>query len=156
MKLYHSITARLETQHKALPNIISQIDNNRLMLKPAPGKWSIKDNIAHLTKYQLVFLDRLNKIVNSNTPSFEPYNAETDPEFVEWQTKDVNLLLEHLNIDRIRIVEMITGMNEADLDKIGLHQKYGRLNVIEWTEFFLLHEAHHLLTIFQLTHKTEF
>jgi hypothetical protein len=38
------------------------------------------------------------------------------------------------------------------LDRTGIHPKYGKLNIIDWTEFFLLHEAHHLFAIFQLTH----
>lgn len=155
MELYHSITARLETQHKALPNIISRIDDNRLLLKPLPDKWSIKDNVAHLARYQQVFLERLEQIVHSNTPAFESYKAETDPQFEEWQRKDIGLLLKHLSTDRIRIIENVINLSTSDLDKIGLHKKFGRMNIVNWTEFFLLHEAHHLFTIFQLVHKSE-
>jgi hypothetical protein len=37
----------------------------------------------------------------------------------------------------------------------AVHKKYGALTIMEWTEFFLLHEAHHIFTIFQLMHDTE-
>jgi hypothetical protein len=41
-------------------------------------------------------------------------------------------------------------ISETELNKTGTHPVYGNLNILKWIEFFLLHEAHHLLTIFQL------
>lgn len=34
--------------------------------------------------------------------------------------------------------------------RIGLHPVYGPMTLEGWTEFFLLHEAHHLFTILRL------
>ena len=39
---------------------------------------------------------------------------------------------------------------EAAFNEID--KKFGKLDVLEWSEFFLLHEAHHLLAIFTMTH----
>ena len=50
---------------------------------------------------------------------------------------------------------MITNLTPAELLKTGVHKKYGVLTITEWTEFFLLHEAHHIFTIFQLRHDIE-
>ena len=38
---------------------------------------------------------------------------------------------------------------------IGHHPKYGALTLVEWTEFFLLHEAHHLFTLFKLLNEDD-
>jgi hypothetical protein len=38
----------------------------------------------------------------------------------------------------------------------GTHPKYGTLMITEWTEFFLLHEAHHLFTLFRLSKALSF
>ncbi len=59
MTLYKSLYDRLKNQHETIENIISKTDKVRLTLHPLPNKWSIKDNIAHLTKYQPVFIDRI-------------------------------------------------------------------------------------------------
>jgi hypothetical protein len=44
-------------------------------------------------------------------------------------------------------------MDETSLQRIGRHARYGRLTVVQWVEFFLLHEAHHLYTIFMIVQE---
>jgi len=50
---------------------------------------------------------------------------------------------------------LLSGLKESGLSRIGMHPKYGRLTILKWAEFFVLHEAHHLFTIFQLVNSTE-
>ncbi|MEP7141716.1 MAG: DinB family protein [Ferruginibacter sp.] len=64
-------------------------------------------------------------------------------------------LIKQLDNDRKRIYDPVTHLTDTRINRIGIHKKYGPLNIIQWTEFFLLHEAHHIFTIFQLAHDTE-
>jgi len=45
---------------------------------------------------------------------------------------------------------LITNLNDEELLLTGSHPKFGVMTIPGWTEFFLLHEAHHLFTIFRL------
>ena len=45
-----SMTDRLRTQHLSLSPMIAGLDKEHILRNPAPGKWSIKDNIAHLAR----------------------------------------------------------------------------------------------------------
>jgi DinB superfamily len=155
MKLYSSLIDRLKTQHHALENIISTIDSDRLLIRPQPDKWNILDNIAHLTSYQPVFIDRINQILIKEIPSFGRYIADEDPGFENCRSLNIDILIKQLNIDRKNLYDLVITLNDSQLDRIGIHKKFGSLNIIEWTEFFLLHEAHHIFTIFQLAHNTE-
>lgn len=91
------------------------INNEQLETKPAPGKWSIKDNIAHLARYQSVFLQRIDTILYTNLPYFEPYNADIDIEFEAWQDQELQLILSYLNNDRLKIIKVITQLDEQAL-----------------------------------------
>lgn len=155
MKIYPSLYGRLKNQHKTIEKIISEADNTRLTNQPAADKWSIKDNIAHLARYQLIFLGRINKILWDDTPSFERYKAEDDVDFDSWRKIGIADLIKMINDDRRLIFDMIIDLSDLELTRVGLHKKYGKLSVLQWTEFFLLHEAHHIFTIFQLLHDTE-
>ena len=154
MKLYPSLVARLSTQHETIPAIISPLDHTRLLLRPQPDKWHIKDNIAHLARYQMIFMDRVQQLLATEQPVFERYRAEEDPEFANWQDLALEQLIATLNADRKAIFHGINGMQDHELEQVGCHRKYGDLTMIQWTEFFLLHEAHHIFTIFQLAHDT--
>ena len=147
MNLYPSLTDRLKTQHESIPMLIVNADLER---HPAPGKWSIKDNIAHLARYQPIFINRVHEILKHDGISFERYNADLDPEFPAWQTREVNDLLKQIAIDRQTIITLINSLTTEQLGRTGIHPKFGKLTMVEWPEFFLLHEAHHLFAIFQL------
>ena len=148
--LYSSLVCRLKTQHLAVAEIVKHIDEQRLNHRPEPGKWSIKDNIAHLVSYQPVFIGRLHQMLKGDTPVFKAYRADDEADFVQARGWSLEDLLSKLNGNRRQILELITNLPDNQLSLKGTHLKYGTLTLTEWTEFFLLHEAHHLFTIFKL------
>ena len=140
MEIYKSLVDRLENQHLTIVELIEKL----------PSKRNIHDNIAHLTKYQLVFIERLKKILMGNSPYFERYEAENDPDFEMFRKMNENDLLKSLNQNRELLNDLVVNLLEDDLIKTGVHKKFGELNIVQWLEFFVLHEAHHIFTIFQL------
>ena len=76
--------------------------------------------------------------------------ADNDPQFPLYLELPLSQLLTGLDEHRAVIFNTLEGMREDDLKRIGRHPKYGSMDVHAWTEFFLLHEAHHLYTIFVL------
>jgi len=148
--LYPALVCRLKTQHLAVAEIVKHIDEQRLNHQPEPGKWSIKDNIAHLVSYQPVFIGRVHQMLKGDTPIFNAYRADNEADFIEAQGLSLADLLSKLNGNRRQILELITNLPDDQLSLKGTHPKYGTLMITEWTEFFLLHEAHHLFTMFRL------
>lgn len=148
--LYPSLKSRLKDQHTSLGVMIGDLDTNKLTYRPEPGKWNIHDNIVHLAVYQPIFINRIKTILEKDKPTFNPYRADDDPVFLRWQKWDLKELLARLNVDREQLYQLITGLSEHELIRTGTHLRYGTLTIIQWTEFFLLHEAHHQFTIFKL------
>jgi uncharacterized damage-inducible protein DinB len=150
--IYSSLTERLKNQHKTIASIIIKLNNRQIQLHPVRGKWSIHENIAHLAKYQPVFIDRIRKIIAIDNPAFEVYKAENDDEFEIYCAFTTYELLKKISADREVIYHLINSLPTDKLERTGMHPKFGKLTVLEWMEFFLLHESHHLYTIFQLAH----
>jgi hypothetical protein len=155
MSLYPSLHDRLKNQHEAIGRIIGSLDATRLNRQPLPGKWSIHDHIAHLAKYQPVFMGRIQAILQKEVPAFGRYKAENDPDFEIWRQFEIQDLLKLLDSDRHILFNLVNSLDDEHLGRAGLHPKFGKLTVIQWTEFFLLHEAHHMFTIFMLANDTE-
>ena len=148
--LYSALVCRLKTQHLAVAELVKNIDGQRLNQHPEPGKWSIKDNIAHLVSYQPVFIGRVHQMLKGDTPAFNAYRADNEPDFIEAQGWPLTDLINKLNGNRRQILELITNLPDDQLSLKGTHPKFGTMMITEWTEFFLLHEAHHLFTMFRL------
>ena len=150
MELSASALSRLAYQHLSISELISEIDDARLHLHPQPGKWSIHDNIAHLARYNIIFQDRIRTILQEDAPEFSRYIAEDDEAFPSWQKKNTNALIDSIALERKRISTMAASLLSDQLLRIGVHPRFEKLSVTSWLEFFLLHEAHHIFTIFQL------
>lgn len=150
MPLSSSTACRLQHQHSSAREIAGDLPDHVLRMRVQPGKWSAFENIAHLTAYQPVFLERLETIAREASPAFERYVAENDPLFSGYLERSTASLFKQLAADRTRILTVIEAGGDSFLERTALHARYGRLTVRDWTEFFLLHEAHHLYTIFML------
>ena len=155
MILYNSLRDRLENQQFAIAQIIRNISPERMLKRPAANKWNIHDNIAHLAKYQITFTERLQFILKNPDSQMERYVADEDAEFEIFKKMDGNDLIKSINDQRLILSSLIFGLQTDDLEKVGIHKKFGALNIIQWIEFFVLHEAHHLFTIFKLSHDVD-
>jgi hypothetical protein len=148
-----SALTRLQYQHTTVRELIAGLDEERIKRNIMPGKWSAFENIAHLTCYQPMFLLRLQRIQTEECPAFDRYVAENDPLFSDFRDLSLEELLSAMEARRAEIFSKLQGMREDDLKRTAHHPRYGTLDVINWTEFFLLHEAHHLYTIFMLVQE---
>lgn len=150
MPIHQSLTNSLAHQHELINRIMERVSSTRSMLRPAADKWSIHDNIAHLARYQFLFIERLNRIQTEHTPAFERYKAEDDPGFEDTRKKNTLELLKSLREQRKKINELVLSYSDEQVKRTGNHPKFGNLTAEQWLEFFVLHEAHHIFTMFQL------
>jgi uncharacterized damage-inducible protein DinB len=150
MQMTSSLSTRLQYQHKSLVDIIDGLSDEQVRRSIVPGKWSIFENIVHLQTYQHVFCDRVKKILEGNNPSFPRYTADADPEFHDNCEKSTREIMGDMITTRKEMSGGNLSIKEKDLDKTGTHPVFGTMTIAQWLNFFLLHEAHHLFTIFKL------
>ena len=153
MLLSNSISTRLEYQHQTIGELIQGYTEDELKIRVIPDKWSAFENIVHLVSYQLVFQQRIVRILIESNPLFRRYVAENDPAFDEYLQQPLDQLKDNLYSARKQIYQQLHTIPDEQLLCTGQHPLYGTLSLIQWTEFFLLHEAHHLFTMFQLLAK---
>ena len=115
--------------------------------EPASGKWSARENLAHLGRYHEVFLERLSRILGEDRPQFGRYRAENDEDWPSWSSLPVDLLLARIRQLRVEVLRKVSALSAERLARTGIHPVLGEMDVSLWLEFFLLHEAHHLYAI---------
>lgn len=145
-----SLLSRLSAQPDALDHLLSGLTDEQLHQRPQPSTWSIAENLAHLGRYQEVFLERMQRITTQDEPRFERYAADADPGFLPWTELPFDALLERFRGERAALNAFLSILHEEHLTRTGLHPAYGPMTLEGWTEFFLLHEAHHFFTILKL------
>jgi uncharacterized damage-inducible protein DinB len=150
MNLPSSISTRLHYQHKVLIDIIDGLTDEKIRRQIISGKWSVFENIVHLQTYQHVFNKRIRQILAENNPVFGRYSAEADPMFLENCSMSTREIIQDLLSTRKDMLADLSALLPPDLNKSGIHPAFGQMDLLQWMNFFLLHEAHHLFTIFKL------
>ena len=104
MALPESTWLRLKTQLDCLPTLLAAIDEHSLERRRLPGKWSARENLAHLARYQNVFLSRLDRIRTEDCPTLPAYRAENDPEWALWVNRPAGEILDNLRTHRAELI----------------------------------------------------
>jgi hypothetical protein len=151
MFLPESTAQRLRCQHGSIAILIEAQGEQQLRRRPSPEKWSIVEHIAHLSAYQQVFGQRIKRILMEENPLIARYEGDHDPYFLEVREQPLDDLLVDLSVDRQYLYEWLHSLSSGQLGRKATHPVYGSRSLLMWTEFFLLHEAHHCNTIWKLT-----
>ncbi len=149
MGMLESTAIRLRTQLDCLPAILAGVSEESLNRRPNPEKWSARENLAHLARYHEIFLERIERIRNEDRPLLERYAAENDPRWPTWAAMPLGEVLARLRALRVELLERVQKLSEAELSRSAVHSRFGEMTLLQWLEFFLLHEAHHLLVVMQ-------
>jgi uncharacterized damage-inducible protein DinB len=141
---------RLETQLEVIPVLLAGVSEESIVARPVSGRWSAGENLAHLARQHAVFLERLHRIQEEDSPNLGRYRAEEDPAWPEWSGLSLEEILARLKALRAEIVRLVRGLSDEESNRTGVHPLLGKMSVSRWLEFFLLHEAHHLYVVMLL------
>ena len=149
MALPVSTLLRLKTQLDSLPVLVEGAGEEALEKKPAPEKWSARQNLAHLARYHEIFLERLERMVREDRPLLDRYSAEQDAEWMHWNDLPAGEVLKRLHGLRVELIDSVTQLSDEEVARTAAHSRFGEMTLGQWLEFFLLHEAHHLYVVMQ-------
>jgi uncharacterized damage-inducible protein DinB len=149
VKIPATTASRLKNQLDCLPILLQGLKDGALDNQPVPGKWSARQNLAHLARYHQIFLERVERILAEDRPALRRYAAEEDAGWPPWTTLPAGEVLSRLARLRAQLVERVDGLSSDELARTGVHSRFGEMTLVEWLEFFLLHEGHHLMLVLQ-------
>lgn len=151
-RLNDSQTARLLNQFETVLTMADALPEEPLRYRSVPDKWSAFEQLAHIGCYTAFFHNhRLRVMLRADEPpAFGRYRAENDPAFAGWTAMEKASMLARLVKQRRQLTNRLMSLTEAELSRKASHPLFGKMDVPGWTEFFLLHEAHHLYATLRL------
>jgi hypothetical protein len=153
MELPEATRIRLQNQYQVIEELISSLSEEQLDQEVFSGKWTVRQQLAHLVRYQEMFFERVQKIMSSFNAVFSPYVAEEDELFPRYTDLPAAELLRNLFEMRGTLNSFYFSLNSGELIRKGRHTQLGNFSIALWAEFFLLHEAHHIYSIFLMSNK---
>ena len=142
-----NILERLSGTPARVEEKIRSIDANYYDLK-LEDKWSIKENIGHLSDLEPLWMARIEDLVDKREILTEADLSNQKTHQANHNQRSIKELLDEFRGLRGQHMAKLTGLNSLDMKKISLHPRLNTpMRIIDLAFFVAEHDDHHLAQI---------
>lgn len=120
------------------------VDEAQLDLRPVAGKWSIREVVCHLADAEIIYADRIKRVLVEDDPTF----FEADPnQFREALANEKRAIEAELNVVkaiREHMTPILRSLNDNDFQRSGQHSLDGPMTIVTLLERITNHIPHHV------------
>jgi uncharacterized damage-inducible protein DinB len=127
---------------RRLAELVETIGPERVGQSPAPGKWCVREIIAHLADAELVFAFRLRQTLAEDHHVIQPFDQ--DGWAKSYPGADARLALAALSALRAWNIALIRSVKPADYSKPVTHPERGTMTFQTIVETMAGHDRNHL------------
>jgi hypothetical protein len=128
---------------------VAELSSEDLIARPGPGKWSILENIVHLTDSDAIAIDRMKRMLTEEDPPllYADETAYVDRLFPHEQSLEDALTL--FEVGRRQFARVLRKLPDAAFARRGTHNKRGTMAVGGMVKDYIEHVDHHLKFIYE-------
>jgi hypothetical protein len=130
-----------------IERLIKNSSRQTLQRRPAPGKWSVAEIIAHLADDELVGAYRIRKILESPGGSIQAFDQDIWAITGKYARRDPNASLELFRTLRAANLALLKLLDPADWKRHGVHAERGVESIENIAEHLACHDLNHLKQI---------
>jgi hypothetical protein len=109
----------------------------------APGKWSIRQIMAHLADSEIVDADRLRRVIAEENPTLMGYDQEAWARNLNYARRKISESLETFRRLRAENYELLKDLPETVFERTGTHSETGPVTLRQLVELNAGHPEKH-------------
>ncbi|MGP8246045.1 MAG: DinB family protein [Bryobacteraceae bacterium] len=110
---------------------------------PAPGKWSIRQLMAHVADTEIVAAGRFRQVIAEDNPTLVAFDQNAWAARLDYARRKPKQSLESFRRLRAENYELLKGLEEAVFERTGRHSERGPLSLRQMLEGFAGHAESH-------------
>ena len=130
-----------------LRRLVRGLTEKQLAKKPAPGKWSIREIVAHLADGEVILGSRYRLIGAHDRPPIAGYDQDAFVEKLGVASARTADLIDDFAMARAVNLGLLERLPGAAWDRVGLHAERGEESIRKMVHMYAGHDRHHLLQI---------
>jgi len=135
---------------KKLERMVSGASASKLRKKPAPGKWSIAEILAHLADVELVVGYRTRTILGAPGSPIQAFDQDKWAQAMRYGKADPRRSLERFIAYRKANVDLMKSLSTAEWKYHGMHAERGEESIETIARLAAGHDINHLRQIEKL------
>ena len=109
----------------------------------APGKWSVRQIVAHLADVELVAAHRYRQVIAEDNPTLVAMNQDAWAANLDYARRKPKQSLETFRRLRAENYELLKGLPGPAFERCGNHTERGRMTLLELLEGYAEHVESH-------------
>ncbi|MDP4262836.1 MAG: DinB family protein [Bacteroidota bacterium] len=148
-----SIIERLAGTSARIEEMIGTVEPGLLVVKPA-DKWTIKEEIGHLSDLEPLWLGRLDDLINGLPELRAADLTNQATHTANHNATEIKILLRQFRLQRQLLVNSLKNVNDEQIEKVSLHPRLKTpMRMIDLAYFVAEHDDHHLASIRAILEK---
>lgn len=132
---------------RKLASLIRGKTKKQLARRPAPGKWSVAEIMAHLADSEVVVSWRLRQILAGSGVALQAFDQDAWATTFDYGHHDTKQSLERYRILRESNLTLLKRIPKKLWDNYGVHQERGNESVAHIVRMMAGHDVNHLRQI---------
>ncbi len=128
----------------ALERVLETLPAPIVTIPEAPGKWSIREVLAHLADSELVGGFRLRMVLAHDRPALLGYDQDLWANRLRYSDADVPESMERFTVLRRANLRLWENLSPPDLVRVGLHNERGEESLGHMRKLYAGHDLLHL------------
>ena len=127
-----------------LAKLVKGLDANGWKKSYGPGKWSIRQILAHLRDCEMVYAVRWRKMISKENAVLTPFDQDLWASRTAYAKQDAKQALATWSALRTTNLEMLKLAGKPALARGGNHPEYGPITAAQLLRHILSHDENHL------------
>ena len=116
---------------------------------PIPGTWSIAELVGHLLDCDMVFADRMKRIIAEDSPKLEAFDESLWLARLDSQSMPIDEAAALFAANRRWMARILKAQDEACFARAGVHSEKGRQTLAVVLSYATNHLDHHLKFLYE-------
>jgi hypothetical protein len=110
---------------------------------PAPGKWSIRQIVAHLADAELASAHRFRQVIAEDNPTLVAFDQDAWARNLDYARRKPKQSLETFRRIRAENYDLLKGLPETAFERAGNHTENGPMTLLRLLEGYAGHAESH-------------
>jgi hypothetical protein len=132
---------------KKLERLIKGVPTSKLRKRPAAGKWSVSEIVAHLSDAEIVLGFRMRLILGAPGTPIEAFDQDAWVVSLHYEKRDPRKSVEQFRVDREGNLALLKSLKPEQWKHYGMHAERGQETIEHIVRMMAGHDLNHLKQI---------
>jgi uncharacterized damage-inducible protein DinB len=133
-----------ENGSQLLRKAIAGMSQEQLVARPISGKWSTLEVVCHLADFEIVYADRIKRVISENEPTLFGGDPDLFAARLAYHQRNAEEEVQFTELIRRQVARILRTLKEDDFQRRGIHSEAGPLTLETLLQRVTGHIPHHV------------